>query len=159
MPVFYFKELNSEGNSATAAKQVIISDMVDLEPLVDQYDPGMILVGPLLSHSINSRYRYFYIAGKGSKVYETISLGFLEVETPGQNRRANFVEKLKIHFAEVSTFDSLVEMAHAVHARWPNVETARLLAFAKLEAKSEPTKMADEAAPEPVVPAKGIARI
>jgi hypothetical protein len=35
----------------------------------------MILVGPLLSLSISSRYRYFYIAGNGSKVYETIFRG------------------------------------------------------------------------------------
>ena len=54
--------------------------MVDLEPLVGQYDPGMILAGPLLSHSKNSRFHYFYIAGNGNKVYETINLGFVDVE-------------------------------------------------------------------------------
>ena len=58
----------------------MINDLIDVEPLLGQHDPGMILVGPLLSLSISSSYRYFYIAGNGSKVYETISLGFVEVE-------------------------------------------------------------------------------
>ena len=132
------------------------ADMVDLEPLVGQYDPGVVLVGPLLSHSKNSKYRYFYIAGNGSKVYETIRLGIVEVETFAQTRRANIVENLKNRFAETLTFDSLLEMTRAVHERWPNAETARFLAFAELEAKPEPTKVADEAAPARVVGADGI---
>src|ERR1700686_4304672 len=134
----------------------MITDTIDLEPLVGQYDPGMIFVGPLVSHSINSRYHYFYIAGNGSKVYETICLSSAEVEANGQTQRADFVVKLESRFAEVLTFDSLLEMARAVHVRWPNVETARFLAFAELEAKSGPKKVAEEAAPERVVPAEGI---
>jgi hypothetical protein len=134
----------------------MITDMVDLDPLVGQYDPGMILVGPLLSHSKNSKYRYFYVAGNGSKVYETISLGFVEVEEDAQTQRVDFAEKLRSRFAEVLILGSLLEMAHAVHVRWSNVETARFLAFAELEAKSGPTKVAEEAAPEPIVPANVI---
>jgi hypothetical protein len=158
----------------------MITDLIDVEPVLDQHDPGMILVGPLLSRSPNSGYRYFYIAGNGSKVYETISL-FVEVETNAQTQRADFVEKLKSRFAEVLTFGSHLEMAHAVHTRWPNWETAKFLAFAELEAKLKPTKVAgqqesiddngshagvvpgdygkqlvDEAPPEPVDHAKDI---
>jgi hypothetical protein len=134
----------------------MITDMVDLDPLVGQYDPGIILVGPLLSHSKNSRYHYFYIAGDGSKIFETIKLGFVEVETIARTQRANFVGKLESRFSEVLVFGGLLELAHAVHARWPNVETARFLAFAELEGESEPTKVADEATPERVVAAEGI---
>jgi hypothetical protein len=158
----------------------MITDLIDVEPVLDQHDPGMILVGPLLSRSLNSGYRYFYIAGNGSKVYETISL-FVEVETNAQTQRADFIEKLKSRFAEVLTFGSHLEMAQAVHTRWPNWETAKFLAFAELEAKLKPTKVAgqqesiddngshagvtpgdygkqlvDEAAPEPVDHAKDI---
>jgi hypothetical protein len=131
----------------------MITDMVDLDPLVDQYDPGMILVGPLLSHSKNSRYHYFYIAGNGSKIFETIILGFVEAETIARTQRANFVEKLESRFSEVLVYGGLFEMAQAVHARWPNAETAGFLAFAEPAAKPEPTKVA---APERVVPAEGI---
>ena len=59
----------------------MITHTIDVESFLGQYDPGMILVGPLLSLSMSSSYRYFYVAGNGSKVYETISLGFVEVET------------------------------------------------------------------------------
>ena len=134
----------------------MITDTVDLDQLVGQYDPGMILVGPLLSHSKNSRYHYFYIAGDGSKIFETIILGFVKVETIARTQRANFVEKLESRFSEVLVFGGLLEMAQAVHARWPNAETASFLTFAELGAKSEPTKVADEAAPERVVPAEAI---
>ena len=134
----------------------MIADTVDLDQLVGQYDPGMILVGPLLSHSKNSRYHYFYIAGNGSKIFETIILGFVKIETIARTQRANFVEKLESRFSEVLVFGGLLEMAQAVHARWPNAETTGFLAFAELGAKSEPTKVADEAAPERVVRAEGI---
>jgi hypothetical protein len=133
----------------------MITDMVDLDLLVGQYETGMILVGPLLSHSKNSRYHYFYIAGNGSKIFKTIILGFVEVETVARTQRANFVGKLESRFSEVLVFGGLLEMAQAVHARWPNAETASFLA-AELGAKSEPTKVADEGAPERVVPAEGI---
>src|SRR5271169_2041839 len=112
-------------------------DLIDVERLLDQYDPGVIFVGPLLSFSINSRYRYFHIAGNGSKVYENISLGFIEVEANGQTQRADFIEKLTSAFVEVLTFDSQLEMADAAYMRWPNIETAKFLALAELEAKSE----------------------
>ncbi len=120
----------------------MITHTIDVEPLLGQYDPGMILVGPLLSLSMSSSYRYFYIAGNGGKVYETISLGFVEVETDAQTQRADFIEKLGSRFAEVLIFGSHLEMAHAVHTRWPNKETAKFLAFAELEAKPKPTKVA-----------------
>src|SRR5580704_14642785 len=115
----------------------MITDLIDVEPVLDQHDPGMILVGPLLSRSLNSGYRYFYIAGIGSKVYETISL-FVEVEADAQTQRADFIEKLETRFAEVLTFGSHLEMAHAAHTRWPNKETAKFLTFAELEAKPKP---------------------
>ena len=121
----------------------MITDLIDVEPVLDQHDPGMILVGPLLSRSLNSGYRYFYIAGNGSKIYETISL-FVEAETNAQTQRADFIEKLKSRFAEVLTFGSHLEMAQAVHTRWPNWETAKILAFAELEAKLKPTKVAGQ---------------
>src|SRR3984885_4582358 len=125
------------------AREAMITDLVDVEPLLGQHDPEMILVGPLLSHSLNSGYRYFYIAGSGSKIYETISL-FVEVETNAQTQRADFIEKLESRFAEVLTFGNHLEMAHAVHTRCPNAETARFLAFAELEAKPRPTKVAGQ---------------
>lgn len=122
----------------------MITDFIDVEPVVGQRDPGMILVGPLLSLSISSMYRYFYIAGNGGKVYETVGLGFVEVETSAQTQRADFIKKLESRFAEVLTFGSQLEMAHAVHTRWPNEETAKFLALAELEAKPKSTKVADQ---------------
>jgi hypothetical protein len=122
----------------------MITDLIDVEPLLGQHDPGMVLVGPLLSLSINSSYRYFYIAGKGSKVYETISLGFVELETTAQTQHADFIKKLETRFAQVLTFGSHLEMARAVHTRWPNEETAKFLAFAELDTKLKPTKMAGQ---------------
>jgi hypothetical protein len=134
----------------------MITDLVDLEPLVGQYDPGPIFVGPLLSHSKSSRFHYFYIAGNGDKVYETIELGFVDVESTAQTQRADLVVKLESRFTKVLTFGSLPEMARAVHLRWPNAETARFLAFAELEAKVEPAKVVDEAATEAIVPGKNV---
>ena len=109
----------------------MITDMVDLDPLIGQYDTGVILVGPLLSHSKNSKYHYFHIAGNGSKIFETIILGFVDLERIARTQRANFVEKLESHFSEVLVFGGLLEMAQTVHARWPNAETASFLAFAE----------------------------
>jgi hypothetical protein len=122
----------------------MITHTLDVDPLLGQYDPGAILVGPLLSLSMSSSYRYFYIAGNGGKVYETISLGFVEVETDAQTQRADFIEKLKSRFAEVLTFGSHLELGHAVHMRWPNEETAKFLALAELEAKPKRSKMAGQ---------------
>ena len=112
----------------------MINDFTDLEPLLDQYDPGIILVGPLRSLSISSSFRYFHIAGKGSKVYESVSLGFIEAETDAQSRRTVISEKLHGRFGEVTILDNHLEMADAAHKLWPNQETARVLAAAKLEA-------------------------
>src|SRR5580700_3972658 len=134
----------------------MITDMVDLEPLIGRYDSGMVLVGPLLSHSKNSRFHYFYIAGDGNKVYQTINLGLVDVESNAQTQRADLVVKLESRFTKVLTFGSLAEMAQAVHLRWPNAETARFLAFAELEAKVEPAKVVDEAATEAIVPGKNV---
>jgi hypothetical protein len=134
----------------------MITDMVDLEPLIGRYDSGLILVGPLLSHSKNSRFHYFYIAGNGNKVYQTINLGLVDVESKAQTQRADLVVKLESRFTKVLAFGSLPEMAQAAHLRWPNAETARFLAFAELEAKVEPAKVVDEAATEAIVPGKNV---
>ena len=143
----------------------MITDLIGLEPLLDQYDPGTILVGPLLSLSLSSTFRYFYIGGNGSKVYQSIGLGFVEAEIDAERQRADVVGTLKNRFVEVITFGSHLEMARAIHTRWPNEETVRVLGSAALTAKSEPAdappgdcgkKLVDEAAREPVDHAKCI---
>jgi hypothetical protein len=115
----------------------MITDLIDVESFLGQHDPGMIMIGPVLSLP-NSR-SYFYVAGNGSKVYETI---FVEVDANAGKQRTDFIEKLQSRFAEVLTFGSHLEMAHEVHARWPNEETATFLAVAELEAMLGPTKVA-----------------
>ena len=139
----------------------MITDLIGLEPLLDQYDPGTILVGPLLSLSLSSTFRYFYIGGNGSKVYQSIGLGFVEAEIDAERQREDVVGTLKNRFVEVITFGSHLEMARAMHTRWPNEETVRDLGSAALTAKSEPAdvlpgdygkKLVDEAAREPVAP-------
>ena len=60
-----------------------------------------------------------------------------------QQQRADIVEKLESHFTGVMTFGRHLEMAHAVSTRWPNVETAGVLASAALAIPSELTKVAD----------------
>jgi hypothetical protein len=121
----------------------MINDLIELEPLLSQYDAGKVFVGPLLSLSISSSFRYFYIAGNGTKVYESIGLGF-EAETDAESQRVNVMEKLKSRFREVMTPDSHLEMAEAVHTLWPNEETASVLALAALEAKAHPTNVAGQ---------------
>jgi hypothetical protein len=118
--------------------EAMITGMNELEPILGQYDPGMILVGPLLSLSMSSTYRYFYLAGNGNKVCETVALGFVEDESNAQTQRADVVEKLKSRFEEVVTFGSHLEMARAVHTHWPNKETATFLALAEREVVSKP---------------------
>ena len=118
--------------------EAMITGMNELEPLLAQYDPGMILVGPLLSLSMSSSYRYFYLAGNGDKVCETVALGFVEDESNAQSQRADFVEELKSRFEEVVTFGSHLEMARAVHTHWPNKETEKFLALAEREVMSKP---------------------
>ena len=134
----------------------MVTEVSDLEPLVGRFDPGLILIGPLIF-----AYRYFDIAGNeskifdpdliivgplsfdiagnGSKVYEIVDLGF-----GASGQRAKFIEKLESRFAEVMTFGSQLEMANAVHEHWPNEETAKVLAFAVKATKSEPTKTAGQ---------------
>jgi hypothetical protein len=118
--------------------EAMITGMNELEPILGQYDPGMILVGPLLSLSMSSTYRYFYLAGNGNKVCETVALGFVEDESNAQTQRADVVEKLKSRFEEVVTFDSHLEMARAVHTHWPNKETEKFLALAERDVMSKP---------------------
>ena len=113
----------------------MITELTNLDALVGQYDAGKLLVGPLLSLSVNSNFRYFYVAGQGSKVYEALGLGFVEIESVGQKQRADLVEKFKGRFGEVKTFDNHLEMARATQALWPNEETEKVLAAAALEAK------------------------
>ena len=124
--------------NASIPTDAMITRMNELEPLLSQYDPGMILVGPLLSLSMSSTYRYFYLAGNGDKVCETVALGFVEDEVDAQSQRAAIVEKLGSRFEEVMTFDSHLEMAHAVHTHWPNKETEKFLALADREVMSKP---------------------
>jgi hypothetical protein len=116
----------------------MINELTDLDPLLAQYDPGKVLIGPLLNLSINSSFRFFYIAGSGGKVYESISLGFVEAEADAQRQRADIVARLESRFGEVKFLDSQLELAQAVHTLWPNDETARFLATAALEAKLKP---------------------
>jgi hypothetical protein len=124
------------------ALEDIIAHPIDLESLLGQYDSRTIFVGPLLSSSESFPYRYFYIAGASSKIYQSINLGLIDSETKAQCRRAAVVEKLENRFTGVLTFGSHREMAYAVHARWPNEETAEILASAALAMTAELTKAA-----------------
>ena len=146
----------------------MVTEVSDLEPLLGRFDPGLILIGPLVF-----TYRYFDIAGNeskifqpdliivgplsfdiagnGSKVYEIVDLGFGKVEPNASGQRAKFIEKLESRFADVMTFGSQLEMANAVHEHWPNEETAKVLAFtgnvlafAVKATKSEPTQTAGQ---------------
>ena len=120
-------------------------DVIDLDSQLGQYGLGLILVGPLLGLSMSSGYRYLHVAGDGSKVYQTITFGFVQVEANALRQRADIVEKLEKRFAEVIVFDSHLEMARAVRKRWPNEETARVLTSAEQEAKAEATKRPETA--------------
>ena len=124
--------------SVSSATEAMITGMNELKPVLGQYDPGMILVGPLLSLSMSSTYRYFHLAGNGDKVCETVALGFVEDESNAQSQRADVVEKLKSRFEEVVTFGSHLEMARAVYTHWPNKETEEFLALAERELMSKP---------------------
>ena len=121
----------------------MIADTLDLEQLLTQYESEAVLVGPVLSLSVNTSYRYLYLAGNGRKVYQSIDLGFLENEWHAQNKRADIVEKLKPWFAELVLFDSHTEMARAAHTRWRTEETARVLAAVEREAKAASAPPAD----------------
>ena len=118
----------------------MISDTIDLESLLGQYDSETILVGPLLSLSMSSSYRYFFVAGKGAKIYNCFGLGFIDNESDAQKQRAGTIEKLKSRFADVVTCDSHAEMAHTVHARWQCEETARVLSSATIATEADPSK-------------------
>jgi hypothetical protein len=120
----------------------MINDLTDLEPLLAQYDPGKVLIGPLLNLSINSSFRFFYIAGNGPKIYESISVGFVELETDAQKQRADIVARLESRFGEVQILGSQLELAQAVHSLWPNEETTRFLGTSALEAKLQPKSLA-----------------
>jgi hypothetical protein len=124
------------------ALEDIIAHPIDLESLLGQYDSQTIFVGPLLISSESFPYRCFYIAGASSKIYQSINLGLIDSETKAQCRRAAVVEKLENRFTGVLTFGSHREMAYAVHARWPNEETAEILASAALAMTAELTKAA-----------------
>ena len=117
----------------------MIHDLTDLEPLVHQYDHEKVLVGPLLNLWTNSTFRVFNIAGKSSKIHETIGLGFFELEIDAQRRRADIVAALKGCFGDVESFDSQLDMAQTAHTLWANDETARFLATVSWESKPHPT--------------------
>jgi hypothetical protein len=112
----------------------MIRDLSDLEPLLGQYDPGLILVGPVLSLP-SSGYNYLYIAANGRKVYEAIGLGFFENEADAEIQRASIVAILESRFKEMLTFGSHCEMVRAVNTRWPNDEMVKVLASATPAAK------------------------
>ena len=64
----------------------MITEMADLEQVLDRYGPGtVVLVGPLLTLAI-SDYRYFYVAGRGDKICQSIGLGFTEPEDNSQHQ-------------------------------------------------------------------------
>ena len=117
----------------------MIHDLTDLEPLVHQYDHEKVLVGPLLNLWTNSSFRVFNIAGKSGKIYETVGLGFFELEMDAQRRRAGIVAALEGCFGEVESFDNQLEMAQMAHTLWANDETARFLATVSWESKQRPT--------------------
>jgi hypothetical protein len=118
----------------------MIHDLTDLEPLLHRYDHEKVLVGPLLNLWTNSSFRVFNIAGKSSKIHETIGLGFFELETAAQQRRADIVAALEGCFGEVEIFDSQLEMAQTAHTLWANDETARFLATVSWESKPRPAR-------------------
>ena len=122
----------------------MIHDLADLEPLLRQYHPEKVLVGPLLNLWTNSSFRVFKIAGSGGKIYETVGLGFVKVEADAQLRRADIVAVLESRFGEVQTFDSQLEMAQAAHTLWANDETAGFLATATAESRLRPTAKVDQ---------------
>ena len=122
----------------------MIHDLADLEPLLRQYHPEKVLVGPLLNLWTNSSFRVFKIAGNGGKIYATVGLGFVKVEADAQLRRADIVAVLESRFGEVQTFDSQLEMAQAAHTLWANDETARFLATATAESRLRPTAKVDQ---------------
>jgi hypothetical protein len=124
--------------------KAMIHDLADLEPLLRQYHPEKVLVGPLLNLWTNSSFRVFKIAGNGGKIYETVGLGFIKVEADAQRRRAGIVAVLESRFGEVQTFDSQLEMAQAAHTLWANDETARFLATATAESRLRPTAKVDQ---------------
>ena len=119
----------------------MINDLVDLDRVLDQYDAGRALVGPVLSLSINSSFRFFYIAGNGAKIYQSIGLGFIEAETEAELQRGDIVAKLQSRFGEVKVLNSQLEMAREANALWPNEETVRFLATAAIEAKLQPMQV------------------
>ncbi len=118
----------------------MIHDLTNLEALLHQYDPEKVLVGPLLNLWTNSSFRVFNIAGKGGKIYETIGLGFVELEIDARRRRADIVAVLESCFGEVQIFDSQLEIAQMAHTLWANDETARFLATVSRESKPRPTR-------------------
>jgi len=122
----------------------MIHDLADLEPLLRQYHPEKVLVGPLLNLWTNSSFRVFKIAGNGGKIYETVGLGFVKVEADAQRRRGDIVAVLESRFGEVQTFDSQLEMAQAAHTLWANDETAGFLATATAESRLRPTAKVDQ---------------
>ncbi len=134
----------------------MLRDLRDLEPLLGQYDPGLGFIGPVLSLP-SSGYCYVYIAANGSKVYEAVCLGFFEDEADAEIQRASIIAILKSRFKEMLTFGSHYEMARAVHTRWPNDETAKVLASATPATKPESVAAAqddskDDNSPAHVIP-------
>ena len=106
---FTFQEFNSPVVPHEFRGKSMINDLIELEPLLSQYDPDRIIVGPLRNLSISSSFRYFYIAGSGSKVYESIGLGF-EAEPKAESQRLDIIEKVKSRFREVTTPGSPPQM-------------------------------------------------
>jgi hypothetical protein len=120
----------------------MITDLADLEPVLAQYDTGKVLIGPMLNLSINSSFRFFYVAGKANKIYQSLALGFIETESDAQRQRADIVAQIQSRFGELKILDTQLELAREAHALWPNEETARFLATASSEAKLPPAAAA-----------------
>jgi hypothetical protein len=87
---FTFQEFNNQEIPHEFRGKSMINDLIELEPLLSQYGPGRIVVGPLLNLSISSNFRYFYIAGSGGRIYESIALGF-EAETDAARQRLDII--------------------------------------------------------------------
>lgn len=131
-------ELNGVQFRTDFPRFTMINDLTDLQLVLGQYETEKLLIGPLLNLSINSSFRFFYIAGKGQKTYQSIGLGFIEVETDARQQRAHIVAQLQSRFGEVTVLDNQFELACEANKLWPNEETARFLGTAALEAKLQP---------------------
>jgi hypothetical protein len=60
----------AEVSRCTVPETQVRTDMIDLEPVIAQYDPGIILICPLHSLGDGSSLRYFEIVGYSSSIVQ-----------------------------------------------------------------------------------------